>query len=459
MSAYDSAEINRKKQYRMLFLAGGGLFAVIMLVMVVGTRPKVKRIAGKDVKIKTPAETISAEEKWRALSQGEIRELRKSIEELKARRKEDQEKIKRLEERKKNHAKPVLPPPTRTKHDEKRSPTTTGPDYSLLTPKPGRSEMKGTQAHSADRSTRPLFMQGNTPKHAGNRNGVSTTHHVNYQPVEIIEDTIALPVKKVKKKSMPKHSVENYMPAGTFVTGILLSGLDAPTGAQSKSGPVPILIEVTDLGVLPNQWRKDVRACRITAEGYGDLPSERAYIRTLYLSCVKRDGEVLESAIKGYVSGEDGKAGMRGRLVSKQGRMIAKSLMAGTISGIGKGVSQQFTNTITSPLGAIGVPQAGTQFRRGLGLGIGNALEKVANYYLKQAEATHPVIEIGAGRQVTVVLQKGVRLYARKAQTAHSSHGRNAKVLSAPERHRLRQLKLQQKTPGNSSQAGIDSKP
>ncbi|MEC6096350.1 TrbI/VirB10 family protein [Enterobacter hormaechei] len=35
-----------------------------------------------------------------------------------------------------------------------------------------------------------------------------------------------------------------------------------------------------------------------------------------------------------YAVGEDGKAGVRGRVVSKQGQIIAKSLMAGFLGGV-----------------------------------------------------------------------------------------------------------------------------
>ena len=37
----------------------------------------------------------------------------------------------------------------------------------------------------------------------------------------------------------------------------------------------------------------------------------------------------MEAKLDSYAVGEDGKAGVRGRVVSKQGQIIAKSLMAG----------------------------------------------------------------------------------------------------------------------------------
>ena len=63
--------------------------------------------------------------------------------------------------------------------------------------------------------------------------------------------------------------------------------------------------------------------------GYGDISAERAYIRTENLSCVRHDGRTLEVKIHGSIFGEDGKVGVRGRLVSKQGRDPRNALIAG----------------------------------------------------------------------------------------------------------------------------------
>ncbi|PWQ83368.1 conjugal transfer protein TraB, partial [Stenotrophomonas maltophilia] len=71
------------------------------------------------------------------------------------------------------------------------------------------------------------------------------------------------------------------------------------------------------------------------------------------LSCVRADGATLEVRIQGSVYGEDGKVGMRGRLVTKQGQMLANALLAGVVSGIGQGLSTANTSYSSSPLGTI----------------------------------------------------------------------------------------------------------
>lgn len=207
-----------------------------------------------------------------------------------------------------------------------------------------------------------------------------------------------------------RKTAQNYLPAGMFGQAILLSGLDAPTGGQSQSNPHPVLLQLHDLAVLPNRYRYDWAQCLITGAGYGDLSSERGYIRTESLSCVSKDGNVLDVPIKGYIVGEDGKAGMRGRLVSKQGQVLGNALLAGVVAGIGTGLERSSSVQSVSPLGSTNSIKPGQEFQSGIGSGVGRALDRLATYYIQLAEKMFPVIEIDAGRVVDIVLTQGVKV-------------------------------------------------
>ena len=110
------------------------------------------------------------------------------------------------------------------------------------------------------------------------------------------------------------------------------------------------------------------------------------------------------------MAGEDGKAGMRGRLVSKQGQLLANALLAGVASGIGSAFQQNSTTLSISPLGATGTVDPGRQLQAGLGGGVGRALDRLAQYYISLAEKVFPVIEVDAGRTVDVVVTQGISL-------------------------------------------------
>jgi conjugal transfer pilus assembly protein TraB len=211
-------------------------------------------------------------------------------------------------------------------------------------------------------------------------------------------------------KAGAPRDTRRYIPSGAFTRALLLGGLDAPTGGQAQRNPQPVLLRLMDNAVLPNQFRSKVKECFVVGAGYGDVSSERAYIRTESLSCITRDGMAIDVPIKGYVAGEDGKAGMRGRLVSKQGQILANALLAGVASGIGTAFTQSSTTMSISPLGTTSTVDSGKQFEAGIGTGVGKALDRLAQYYITLAEKVFPVVEVDAGRTVDVVLTQGIAL-------------------------------------------------
>ena len=211
-------------------------------------------------------------------------------------------------------------------------------------------------------------------------------------------------------KGTEKQAARSYVPSGSFFRAALLGGLDAPTGGQAQSNPHPVLMRVQDNAFLPNRYRFRIRECFALGASYGDISAERAYIRLETLSCVRQDGKAIDAPVKGYVVGEDGKAGMRGRLVSKQGQVLANALLAGIGAGIGQAFQQSATTVSTSPLGSVGTIDPGKQLQAGLGTGVGKALDRLSQYYITLAEKMFPIIEIDAGRTVEVVFTKGFSL-------------------------------------------------
>lgn len=207
-----------------------------------------------------------------------------------------------------------------------------------------------------------------------------------------------------------------YIPAGTFVRVALLGGVDAPTGGQAQSNPHPILMRAQDNAFLPNRYRFEIKECFLLASSYGDISSERAIARLENISCVRNDGTAVDVAVKGYVVGEDGKAGMRGRLISKQGQILANSLLAGIGSGIGQAFQSGATTQSVSALGTTSTTNPGQQLQAGVGNGVGKALDRLSKYYIDLAEKLFPIIEIDAGRTVEVVFTKGFSLETNKQE-------------------------------------------
>ena len=208
--------------------------------------------------------------------------------------------------------------------------------------------------------------------------------------------------------------------AGSILSGQLITGLDVPTGQGARREPYPVLIRIKASAILPNRYRTNVRECFVLASGYGDLSSERAYLRSETLSCIfkhKEKEQVIERPLEGYVAGEDGKAGLRGRLVSKQGQVMAKAAMAGFLSGISEAFDIKpvpVFSVVPNQNGQIQSPfQSGLKgseaLQSSLIKGSNKALEKLADFYLKLADQMVPVIEISAERKVDLILTRGLK--------------------------------------------------
>ncbi len=229
------------------------------------------------------------------------------------------------------------------------------------------------------------------------------------------------PEKEVQKKSEPNEgglidSDEGvvYLPAGSFFSGVLLTGLDAPTQLAAKSSPMPVVIRVKKEAILPNHFTLDIRECHVIGQAIGDLSSERAHIRAQSITCVRNDGKSVESAIQANaVSDFDGKLGIAGRLVSKNGNLLAGSMAAGFMSGISEAVAPQRTTSINTSGGDRAVWESvdlGSVASAGVFQGSADAMDRLAEYYIALAEQIHPVIEISPGRSITFAVLSGTKL-------------------------------------------------
>ena len=207
-----------------------------------------------------------------------------------------------------------------------------------------------------------------------------------------------------------RHEAERtYLPAGSFARAVVLSGVTAPTGGNAAQNPMPLLLEIKDFAQLPNAFRANVKRCFVTANATGDISSERVLVRLDRLSCMNRKGKAVDMRVQGYVTGEDGKAGVRARLVTRSGQAIASALFTGAISGLGKAVSLSAQSTTTYSSGAVG-STVDNAWAAGIGEGVDNAMDRIVNYYLKLADKIFPVLELDSGRTVDIVLAQGLSI-------------------------------------------------
>lgn len=382
-------EGEKRKQYIALGVAvallGGGMF---LLSEIFGKKKEEKR-EGPPVKVEAPSPKKTEEETLRALYGEKITQLEKRIEELERRNNQQQQKgqsppsIAELlgQGQKEPSAFPPPPPP---------------PPPPPSSPPPATSQGAGQSGQQGEaKKPEPQVLADLIVIKKGEESPATKKE----EKKEEIKPAPQVPQSQSKK---------SLIPAGAFVKAVLLSGLDAPTGGKAQSSPHPVLIRIVDKAVLPNLWKADIKDCFVIGSGYGDLPSERAYIRLEVLSCVKKDGTVVEKKVKGYVAGEDGKVGLLGRVVSKQGAILARMLLAGFIDGISRVFQQSGSTVIVSPQGSLTTIDPGKALNVGIAGGFTFAAKELVEQYKKLADETYPVVEINAGRKVDVVFLQSI---------------------------------------------------
>jgi conjugal transfer pilus assembly protein TraB len=209
----------------------------------------------------------------------------------------------------------------------------------------------------------------------------------------------------------PGAPTKYWIPTGTMVPVKLLTGLDAPGKSAATGGePHPVLMFAEDMSVLPNNVQMDMRECFVLGEGIGDLSEERAKIRAVSLSCVKKDEQsAVDIRLRGVLTGEDGKIGLRGPVVQREGAILAKALLAGFVQGISRVFMpyQQGFFIAPSPQQAFNFPDPGQVAMAGVAGGMGGAAQTLARHYTQLAKEIYPIIEIDAGRQGTLIVTEG----------------------------------------------------
>ena len=202
-------------------------------------------------------------------------------------------------------------------------------------------------------------------------------------------------------------TVNRTVPAGTTVKALLVSSVDADCGVYSSTDPIPVKLRLLDDGHLPKGVDVHLKGAIIIGSAFGNISSERVHMRIERLTQVNSEGQFVETEVAGYVSGEDGKYGVRGTVVDKSSKIIANAAISGLFSEAGQ--------ILQSAVGSYRIDNLNTNqavsspFMAGMG-GTSNAFDMLADYYIKRADHVQPVIQVTAGRIVDVTFTHGAQL-------------------------------------------------
>jgi conjugal transfer pilus assembly protein TraB len=206
----------------------------------------------------------------------------------------------------------------------------------------------------------------------------------------------------------------NYLPPNSIAKATVVVGVDATTNTRSQSDPLPVLLRITgparsvyDDGKL---YATSVQGCMVNGAAYGDLSSEKVYVKLQRMTCPQPGGRFAVSEVKGFIA-FGGKVGVRGRVVSREGSLVGQAFLAGLAGGFGRGFAAN-TNSVFS---GANVSVDGKReelsttdiLKGGIGEGVSTAGDQVSQYLIERAEQYQPVIEMPTGASVEVVFLDG----------------------------------------------------
>ncbi len=236
---------------------------------------------------------------------------------------------------------------------------------------------------------------------------------------------VTLGADRKKLNAANKAKPNLVIPRGSGIEAVLMTGVDAfvdTTSSRTKPNVTgkgsstnlftPFVAKVKGEAIMPNNWRNSSLVdCFVTGSAVGNLSSQRAYLKGEGITCVAESGEIFEGSMNSVVFGEDGKPGIAGTVVSKQGSVLAKQFLAGAVGGL----SQMFAPTpivgLNSNVSGNGQqqyqwPNPTMAAQSSLAGGLQQAGQQLAQFYLDFAKQMMPVIEITGGHRVTFSLQE-----------------------------------------------------
>lgn len=216
------------------------------------------------------------------------------------------------------------------------------------------------------------------------------------------------------------YDSKTYVPPNAYAEAKVLVGVDAATGTTYSADPKPVLFRITGpavhVGANGRFQTTDLTGCMVNGAAFGELPSEKVYIKLQKITCPSGQGQFSVATVEGYIASH-GKAGVRGTVISREGSLTGKAMLAGALNGLGQAMSLNVqrsesgaTTSVTGGLLSTKALSPSQIASASAGSGVSGAASMLADYYIKRAEQYQPVIEMPTGIAVELVFLSGFRV-------------------------------------------------
>lgn len=211
-----------------------------------------------------------------------------------------------------------------------------------------------------------------------------------------------------KRKTREVRTPRNYVWAGTFAEGVLLTGILGDAGINGSKNMGTALIRLTSGGIMPNNQHSHLEDCTALVSTYGDLSGSSVVLHLETLSCAGKDIN-FEQKVYGSVFDLDAMQDLRGTSILKTKSLLSYSAAAGMLAGIGDGLKNYNTaQSINPSVGTITTyGSAAALGQSAAGGALSNPANRISDYVMKIADIYHPLVVARAGRKVSVLFTQG----------------------------------------------------
>lgn len=216
------------------------------------------------------------------------------------------------------------------------------------------------------------------------------------------EPTAALPPPPIP----PQLSKRTFISPGDAVPIRLLTGVAAPVDGT----PYPVMFKVMGAISGPDGSSLDLGEARLVAAAQGSETDGRVVYRLSDLAFRNPDGRRSVIKVDGWVVGEDGIRGMRGKVIDKLGQVILATMAYSATAAAGDAVSMRYRNNFLGFRGNRDINLTGTDLNMAAASALTDGSVRITQMLLDKYEKLVPVVEVNSGRDVVAVFSRGAEV-------------------------------------------------
>ncbi len=222
------------------------------------------------------------------------------------------------------------------------------------------------------------------------------------QPLLFTENNIPAPPKP------PKHRKFTFISPGDAAPVVLLSGVNAPVDGT----PYPVVFKLNGTIEGPDGSSLDLGEARVISAAQGSEVDGRVLFRLTNISVRHKNGRRSVVEVDGWVVGEDGIRGMKGKLIDKLPETLLAIGAATTASAAATNAfgGNSKTYSTSSDVNSSGVNVNSEGMENAIGKGFNKSTQKLVDVIIDRHEKLIPVVEVLSGREAVAVFSQPVEI-------------------------------------------------